>query len=372
MSQAEVYQLCEKIRDYMPCLGYWQALTLALYCYGVMVAEKCLPSKVAEKCGAFGTIPTVQRRLERWLANDRIRWTVCCRAWCRWVLSRYSGEQIILLVDETKIGVYLSAMVVVLAYRGCSIPLVYWCYAPDAYPDGGQVALISTLLSWVLEAVPDSCTPILQADRGIGTSPELIRAVVALNWQVLFRIQRHTRILYRGQVQSLAHVVNGPGQHWTASAKVFKKAGWLDLTVHVIWEVGYAESWVLITNASDDRTQHGWLYARRYWQEAAFRDLKSDGWHWQQARIFTPDHANRLLLVLCLASAWTLTLGTFAFDDPEVSAQLTKPSDKPLSLFRLGVRAFNFLRTTLSDEFSRPIPYLLFSDPPPFFITVGA
>src|SRR5436309_12455721 len=35
----------------------------------------------------------------------------------------------------------------------------------------GQLGLISELLSWVLEALPDGCVPIVQADRGIGTSP---------------------------------------------------------------------------------------------------------------------------------------------------------------------------------------------------------
>ena len=74
MSPKEVYQLYGQIREHLKCLGHWQALTLALYSMGVVIAEKCIPSKVSEKCGAFGTPQTVQRRLERWLANERINW----------------------------------------------------------------------------------------------------------------------------------------------------------------------------------------------------------------------------------------------------------------------------------------------------------
>lgn len=372
MSLQQVYQLYEQIREHMGCLGHWQALTLAIYSIGVVVAEKCVPSKVSEKCGLLGKPETVQRRLERWLDNERMAWSVCCREWTRWVVSRYVGEAVILLVDETKIGHELSMMVVSLAYRGASIPLAYWCYHPNLWPEGGQVGLINELLSWVLEALPDGCVPIIEADRGIGTSPDLVRSVMALNWQFLFRIQRQTKVVLNGQERSLSHLVNAPGQHWTGHGKVFKKAGWITATVHIIWEVGYKDAWVLITNAPQAQTRDGWLYALRYWQEASFRDLKSDGWHWHTARIFTPDHANRLVLVLILAYAWMLTLGSYAFDDPDLFRYVAKPSDKPFALFRLGLRLFNHLRDALHADFAPIPPHLFFSDPPPPCITVGA
>src|SRR5436309_204204 len=126
----------------------------------------------------------------------------------------------------------------------------------------------------VLEALPAGCVPLLEADRGIGTWPQLVRSVLALNWQFLVRIQRQSKVMLNGQERSLSHLVNAPAQHWSGHGQVFKKAGWLDATLHVIWQVGYQEAWFLITNAPQAKTQAGWLYAHRYWQEAAFRDLK--------------------------------------------------------------------------------------------------
>ena len=93
-------------------MGHWQVTGLALYSYGVVAARQCAPSKVAEYLGGAGKISCVQRRLERWLSNGRIDWQACCRAWSAFVLRRYVGERIILLVDETKLGSCLSAMVV--------------------------------------------------------------------------------------------------------------------------------------------------------------------------------------------------------------------------------------------------------------------
>src|SRR5262249_55570427 len=117
MNLEELYQWIGQIREIFRELGHWQVTGLALYSYGVVMARQCAPSKVAEALGALGKISSVQRRLERWLDNGRIDWKGCCRAWSAFVLRRYVGQRVILLVDETKLGNALSAMVVGLAYR---------------------------------------------------------------------------------------------------------------------------------------------------------------------------------------------------------------------------------------------------------------
>ncbi len=344
MSQAELYQWITMVGDIFGSLGRWQVIGLALYSYGVVLARQSAPSKVAEKLVLAGKANTVQRRLERLLANERLPWGRCWRVWSAFVLRHYVGDQIILLVDETKLGKHLSVMVVGLAYRGCCIPLAAWCYAPDAWPMG-QVALIEELLCWVAEGVPDGVKPLVQADRGIGTSPALIRVVEALGWHYLFRVQGHTRFQFPdGQTVALKEVVTKSGQ-WTGQGQVFKKAGWLPAIAHVIWDVPYVQAWCLVTNCPHIS---GRLYARRYWQEASFRDLKSDGWQWQASHIFTPHHANILLLVLSLAYAFVLSLGTLAFEEPT----LTHPVlDEALSVFRNGLRLWDaclgHIQTTL-------------------------
>ncbi len=88
----------------------------------------------------------------------------------------------------------------------------------------------------------------------------------------------------------------------------------------------------------------GWDYGMCYWQEASFRDLKSDGWQWQVSRIWTPDHANRLLLVLALAHAWVLTLGTLVLTDADLAPQVTKGRVATYSVFRLGLQLWEQYR----------------------------
>jgi len=125
MNLAELYQWIGKIRKIFEGIGHWQMTGLALYSYGVVRVKECAPSKVAQELGAIGKISSVQRRLGRWLSNERLDWKKCCRLWSGFVLRQYVGERVILLVDETKLGNALSAMVVGLAYRVCCIPLVF-------------------------------------------------------------------------------------------------------------------------------------------------------------------------------------------------------------------------------------------------------
>ncbi len=334
MSLEELYNWQAQIREMIPALGYWQSLGLAMYSLGMGLARQSAPSKVAEKLGMLGKPDSVQRRLERLVDNVRIDWQACGVAWSRWVLSRVNGGRLILLVDETKLGQQLSVMLVGLAYRSCCVPLAWWAYDPTAWPLA-QVELITTLLNGVAQAVPPGVIPLVQADRGIGTSPALGRVVQTMGWRYLFRVQKSVILRHAGRERALKHLVNAPGQHWRGTGQVFKKDGWLATTVLVAWAVGYADTWCLITN---DPSAPADDYATRYWQEAGFRDLKSDGWQWHTSRIFSPDHANRLVLVMALATAWTLTLGAFAFDEPDLKTYFTKGRATTYSLFRLGLR----------------------------------
>lgn len=364
MSREELYRWTSCMRQVLSHLGHWQITVIALYSYGIVVARHCAPSRVAEKLSGVGKADSVQRRLERYLANPRIDWQRCCQAWARWVVARYHGGRLILLVDETKLGAALGVMVVGLAYRGCCLPLAFWAYPSGAWPMG-QVELITTLLHWIAPAVPRGFIPLVQADRGIGTSPDLIRAIAEdLGWHYLFRVQKQTRFRARpDQVpQALSALLPTRGRLWRGQGQVFKKAGWLTTEVQILWGQVYQEAWCLVTNCPG---LDGWTYAVRYWQEGSFRDLKSDGWQWQTSRIFLPDHANRLLLVMVLAYAWVLSLGSLAWDDPALQRDIVSADVTRYSLFRLGLRLWDrFLGRVQALVLARARDLLAFFDGP--------
>lgn len=138
--------------------------------------------------------------------------------------------------------------------------------------------------------------------------PSGMRPIVQdLGWIYLFRVQKTTKFIsVQGQVHQLGDLVK-MGEYWRGQGVVFKRRGRRWSYAEVYWAPGYAEPWCLVTNRLRPTSQ---LYAIRYWQEASFRDLKSDGWQWQVSRVWPPDHAERLILVMALAYAITLCAGT--------------------------------------------------------------
>lgn len=342
MNQEQLYQWMEMLQIRLQ-LGKWQALTLAGFSLGVMLSEKCHLARVAETLSEWGKADTVERRLQRWLDNERLVIADCQARWMQWVLQTAvkPGERVYLLVDETHLSDNLSTMVVGLAYQQRCIGLGWCSYRPDAWPCG-QVALIQGLLARVKAVLDPTLEVIVEADRGIGTSPELVQAVVALGWSYLFRVQGHTHFRAADQAEcEIQQLTTRGGPSFQGSGQVFKKAGWVACQVRVIWDGTYDEPWSLISDRPD---LTGREYGCRNWQEQSFRDLKGGGWQWDHSHVWQPDHADRLLLVLWLAYALTLSFGWCAYRDPVLRAQATRGTRIRFSLFRLGLRVWAALR----------------------------
>jgi hypothetical protein len=335
MSQGILYQWIDELAHRMPCLGKWQVTGLALFSLGVVWAERSTLTKVAEKLAAFGAPDSLERRFQRWVSNPRIDIRVCLTCWVRWVVKAFDHDRLVLLVDETKLSNHLSVMMVGVAYEQRCIPLVWRCYQRHS----GQVKLIEDLLQIIAGAVTFTHPPLVQADRGIGTSPALIKVVHDLGWRYLFRVQNRSKVMTRkGHFIALNRLVHKPGQRWSGYGVVFKQRGRVRAYVHVIWARGQSEPWCLVTN--DPLVMGDW-YAVRVWQEEGFRDLKGGGWQWQRSRVWQPDHADRLVLVLALAYAWTLTQGALVMHSPDLLRRITRGTRKRFSIFRCGLRFFS-------------------------------
>ncbi len=362
MNLEELYQWLRQVRQIFQELGHWQVMGMALYSYGVVLARQCAPSQVAEKLALLGKANTVQRRLERCLANERIDWLSCCVAWRGCVLRHDVGALPIRRVDETKLGKCLSGMLVGLADRGWCIPWLWWADRPDAWPMG-QGHLIEELLGHLAMVIPPGVKPWLEADRGIGTSPDLGKAIPALGWYYLRRVQGQTRRqMSDGRAVALCDLVRAGGQY-TTPGKVFKGAGGLESSVHSLWEQPDQQLWRLITNCP---FISGRVYAKRYWQEASFRDLKSAGWQWQASLVFTPASANRLLLVLASAYAWVLTLGPLTLEEAQANPLMTDVCDAQYASFRNGLRLWEAVWGRVHDLLmSVAQAYFVFLDPIP-------
>lgn len=308
MNYRVLYQRSGKIASHLSSLNTWQVENVAVFSQGVIEAESCQQQQIARRVACGERVESAARRLRRFLDNTTFPQMAFFEEWTRWVTSALPAGDVYLLVDETKLADRIGVMVVGVAWEGRCVPLAWRCYKANcaaAYPPEGQVKLIAGLLKIVQRGIPAQRKVIVLADRGIGTSPDLCRAVEELDWLYLFRVTKHSKICTEAGEFAIADGVQ-EGDIWAASGSVFKRRGCLPAHARAIWAVGYDEPWALITN---DQQLTGHEYAQRNWQEQSFRDLKSGGWQWGASRIRHPDHMDRLLVVLVVAYAWILALG---------------------------------------------------------------
>src|SRR5437763_14155474 len=102
-----------------------QARVLALFSAGVALARSCTLCRVAESLWWLGKADSVERRLQRFLANPQVDWKVGCQCLAQWVLGNLICHRglVVLLVDETTLADHFKVMAVSLAYQGRAIPL---------------------------------------------------------------------------------------------------------------------------------------------------------------------------------------------------------------------------------------------------------
>ena len=343
MNHQVLYQVSEEINKWLPCLNSWQVANVSLFSQGIIMAQSCQQQQVARQVATAERVESCARRWRRFLDNDAIALERCFEQWSRWVLTALELETVYLLVDETKLSDRLAAMVVGVAWEGRCLPLAWRCYRANSaadYPAEGQVGMIATLLERVKAGLAETTAKVIVlADRGLGTSPGLCRAVAALGWSYLFRVTCQTKICTPDGDYTIAKMV-AEGESWSASGRVFKVHGQLPARAIAIWSSGYDEPWALVTNEHD---LTGLEYARRNWQEQAFRDLKSGGWQWHSSRIVHPDHLERLLLLMAVAYAWCLALGSHAVRTGRSRTCQTHADGqrrRHWSLFREGLQFF--------------------------------
>jgi hypothetical protein len=348
MNLKVLYQWEQTIAEHLPSLNTWQAANVALMSYGVMKAEGSQQQKVARQMRGREKIDSASRRIRRFLANKHVSMAAFFREWVGWVLSALGEQQITLLVDETKLHARMAVMMVGVAWQNRCLPLVWRAYEANnaaAYPAEGQVAMIEGLLAAVKAGLPEGCEVLVLADRGIGCSPELCRAVERMGWHYLFRLTCQTKIVTDAGDYTIAQQVQ-PGELWAAEGSVFKQRGRLPARALALWGLGYDEPWALVTN---DPACTGPEYACRVWQEESYRDLKSGGWHWDESLVRRPDHMMRLLLILVVAYVWTVALGSQAIHAQVAHPLIRRAGGLPERLYSLFREGLDYLCQQLED-----------------------
>jgi hypothetical protein len=341
MNRRRVYQWVDKTSKDWPGVTRHFRENVRVFSRAVVRAHSSQVRTIAGAAG--GRADSQRRRLQRFVQQEQPL-NGFFRAWTGSVVRRLKLRRLVLIVDETKLKAHFGVMVVGLVYEGRCIPLAWRVYRANSaadYPPEGQARMIIRLLNQVRAGLPRQMPVRVLADRGIGTSPLLMRGIMALNWTFLFRVTKQSKlVLPNGEAVTFYEQVRQPGQTYQASGLVFKQRGRVPGHVRVVWRPDACQPWALVTN---DPQLSGWEYAQRMWIEEAFRDLKSQGWQVDKVALTEPARVARLWIVLVVAYTWMLFVGALVVAQGRAAALKRRPDGtygRRWSLFREGRQAF--------------------------------
>ncbi len=133
-----VAQWMTTVSTHLPHLSGPQARVLALWSYGMVVAQSCGITTVATLLGSLlhKRPATVRQQLREWCyaAEDKkgpkrqeVEVTTCFAPLLRWVLTWWAPEErrLVLALDATTLGQRFTVLVISVVYRGCAIPVAW-------------------------------------------------------------------------------------------------------------------------------------------------------------------------------------------------------------------------------------------------------
>lgn len=333
-----------QVSRHMPQLTRSQAQMLAWYSFAASIVQSCGISSVTY------FLAHVLKRSETSL-RQRLRETLydasdkrgsqrresdvvaCFGPLLKWIssLGRSPDGQLWLALDATTLRQTFTVLSISVLVGRCAIP-VAWAILPANQP-GSWKPHWQRLLAALPAAAPADCQVLVLADRGL-YAQWLFNAIVANRWHPLLRINAQGSVCLRdtGQRLALAQLRRQCRGHlWHGRVLCFTGRQQLACTLLVQWDDRQQDAWLLLTDLPPTQVSPAW-YALRMHIEFGFRSLKSAGFHWERTRMRDPARAERLWLVLALASLRLAMLApTYEFDHSTASAY------PALSLFKRGI-----------------------------------
>src|SRR5947209_9407027 len=236
--------------DLLPELHGHQSKAMADLSFAMTLAQHCQSGKIAVAVAGAARPASVERRLERFVANDRIEPETTRSHLARSFLKSWTGGSILLILDETPNHNDLRCMKVTVAYRKRALPLGCVCYALGDQPEP-MPELVVGLLRRVATCLPEGAEVTLLADRGLAW-PQIVDVCHELGWHYVLRLLSQTRVRTPdGREGTAAGLTPHPGACWRGEAEVFKKAGWRAAAVAACWLPDCDGPWLLVSDRDD-------------------------------------------------------------------------------------------------------------------------
>jgi hypothetical protein len=299
----------------LPAVRATRRRTFALLVAGLLWAGTVHLTRIATTLPLAATMPSTERRLRRWLANEAIRPTALWEPLLPGLLGPLAGPTPVFVLDPTDLPGKRRLLVLGLALRQRVLPLA-WKWVPSQQKWTKRLGtLVAQMAPALSAALPPGVVPTLIADAGL-SGPRLVQACLAAGWHFVLRLpvnanSSHKVRLPAGTECRLWALVPARGQTWSGAVDLFKGAGWVPVFLTLHWDRRADQPWILISDAVQGRRAIR-CYRRRTHVEATFQDAKSRVWDLTQSKVVASGRLARLVVALVLALWWAARLALTA------------------------------------------------------------
>ena len=332
--QEQVKQLLEGIHGH-------QTKGLAFIVLGMVLSGSAVLQRVAESLQQHGIseakMPSIERRLERFVGNSRISVPTIWKLFLAQVLVSFRDKPLMLVLDCTPIDDRACIVYVGLLAHSRVLPLAWRVMPGQEHWEERQWDLVAAMLDEIGEQVGAAeCT--LIADRGLSGMP-LVKLCTQRHWHYLLRIAKEHTFRRRlpgkkwSRWMACEQLVRKEGQRWFGRVQLWQDEP-LDTYLSAVWEPGHKEGWLLISDQSAGPVRVA-QYAWRMRVEATFQDTKSRGWDLEASLIADRARFSRLLLALFLAMWWVSHLAASCIHHGK-RERFDRHDRRDKGIFRLG------------------------------------
>ena len=332
----ELYQWIDTVVMRFPALSKPQALGLALWSFGMVVARSCSLTAVADVLAPLlgQSYYTLRERLRDTYreasakaGEQRVELDVseCWAPWLAWLLDGWSSQQIAIAMDATNLGDRFVVLAISVVYRGCAVP-VAWKVLKAGEKHAWKPEWL-VLLKQFQGLLPESWTVIVLADRGL-YAKWLFEAIVQLKWHPFLRVNVQGSFRPEGWFhwRPFCCLVSAKGGRWQGRGTAFSgKKTQLRCTLLGYWGEAHKDPWLVLTDLAPECADACW-YGLRAWIEQGFKHSKRSGWQWQHTRMADPVRAERLWMAIAIATWWLLSVGGEAEAETDTPLSIIEPS----------------------------------------------
>jgi hypothetical protein len=305
-----------------------QVLGLSLWSAGIVLAQRCGLTQVAVVLAyLLGRREAAVREQLRDTYRDAphksgakrgakrrtLEVRSCFAPLLRWVMALMppTCRRLALAMDATTLGQRFTVLSIHVVIQGCAIPVAW--HIVRATAKGAWRPHWEALFAALKGAVPADWTVVVAADRGL-YAKWLFTTITKLGWHPLLRINRQGKYCPADSTtfRPLSQVVTNGGPAWQGQVTCFATPQrQLTCTLLARWDPVYQDPWLIVTDLAPTDADVAW-YGMRAWIEASYKDLKHDGWRWEQTKMTDPRRAERVWLVMALATLWVVSTGSAA------------------------------------------------------------